>query len=144
MGNFSNNEYVKKNITKDWLLSNGFRYSRTLSDEDTEVFTYRFPIYKYEGFIILECELRVILGENKVFIDVYDHNTINKYAPFYYSEYGDYSIMLKEIWIKINKELKKLNIINVKNEEGCNGSKNQKTKRKRNNTNQGKQRSSRI
>lgn len=138
MENLLRNAYIKKNITKEWLLSNGFKYSKIFSDEDTEVFTYRFPVHKYEGFTVLECELRMTLGKEKVVIDVYDYNTINRYAPFYYSEYGDYSVILKEIWIKIEKQLKKLNIIKVDNKEKYNGCKNKEIKRKRNNSNKRK------
>lgn len=97
-------------MTIDWLNTNGFRYNRLFSNEDTDVFTYRFPVYKCEGFIILECELRVILGEQRVYIDVYDRNTINKYAPFYYQEYRNYTQMLNKIWTKINKVIRKLGI----------------------------------
>lgn len=123
-------------MTSEWLLLNGFRYNRLLSDEDTDVFTYRFPVHKCERFVILECELRVILGEDRIFVDVYDRNTINRYAPFYYGEYGNYSKMLKEIWQKIYKELKKLGI--ETEEKLGNGSKNKETKRKGNNTNKRK------
>lgn len=138
MENLPRNEYIKKNITKEWLLSNGFKYSKIFSDEDTEAFTYRFPVHKYESFTVLECELRMTLGEDKVVIDVYDYNTINRYTPFYYSEYGDYSVILKEIWIKIEKQLKKLNITKVADKEKYNGCKNKKIKRKRNNSNKRK------
>ena len=110
MKNVSDLKYVRSNITSEWLLSNGFRYNRLFSDEDTDVFTYRFPVHKCERFVILECELRVILGEDRIFVDVYDRNTINRYAPFYYCEYGNYDKILNEIWIKINKVIKKLGI----------------------------------
>lgn len=96
-------------MTSEWLLSNGFRYNRLFSDEE-DVFTYRFPVHKCERFVILECELRVVLGEQRVFIDVYDRNSIHRYAPFYYSEYGNYNKMLDDIWLKINTELKRLKI----------------------------------
>ena len=112
--------YIKKNITKEWLISNGFHYNRLFSDSDTNVYTYRFPVYKYERFAILECELKVILGENNVYINVYNYNTINIYAPFYYAEYGNYDVVLKEIWRKINKELKRLGIITEEKKNGNN------------------------
>ncbi len=37
-------EYIKKNMTKEWLLSNGFYYNRLFSDDEAEVYTYRFPV----------------------------------------------------------------------------------------------------
>lgn len=111
-------KYIKKGLTKEWLLSNGFRYNRQFNIIDTETYTCRFPVYKYEGFTILECELKVNLGEDDVHINVYDYKTINKYAPFYYMECGNYTVMLKEIWQKINKELKKLGIVADEKENG--------------------------
>ena len=132
MGQINKRSYRKSDMTKEWLLSNGFRYNRLSSDTDTDVYTYKFPVYKYERFTILECELKVILGENRVYIDVYDYNTLNRYAPFYYMEYGNYTVMLKEIWQKIDRELKRLGIIT---EEKKNGSKNKENKGKRNNSN---------
>ena len=137
----SERKFTKRNMTKQWILSNGFHYNRIFSDEESEVYTYRFPVLKYEGFTVLECELRVIPGESNVVIDVYDYNTINRYAPFYYQEYGNYDKMLEEIWMKISKVLGKLGI----EERGIgNGNKNKEIKRKCNNSNKRKQRGSRV
>lgn len=105
-----NKKYVKQNISKEWLIANGFHYNKILSNEDGEVYTYRFPVYKYEGFIVLECELMAKLDEGDVLINVYEYSTTNKYAPFYYQEYGNYDKMLECIWTKINKVIKKLGI----------------------------------
>lgn len=44
MEDVSKTTYKKKNITKEWLSSNGFRYNRLFSDDETEVYTYRFPV----------------------------------------------------------------------------------------------------
>ena len=135
MGQISKRLYRKSDMTKEWLLSNGFRYNRLFSSTDADVYTYKFPVYKYEKFTILECELKVILGESNVYIDVYDYNTLNKYAPFYCLGYGNYSKMLKEIWQKIDRELKRLGIIT---EEKKNGSKYNENKGKRCNPNKRK------
>lgn len=107
------NKYIKKDITKEWLMSQNFKYNRTLSTDDSITYTYRFPVYKYKGMVVLECELSVVLGDDHVHINVYDYNTNDKYAAFYYCEYGDYNNMLKIIWNKIDNVLKKLKI------EGC-------------------------
>lgn len=74
--------YIKPEVTKQWLLSHDFHYNRLFSDKETEVYTYRFPVYKYEKFTVLECELCITLGEDNVQIDVYDYGTINRYALF--------------------------------------------------------------
>ena len=106
--------YIKQNVTKQWLLSNNFRYNTRLSDDESEVYSYRFPVYKYEKFTTLECELSIILGENEVRINVYDYGTSDRYAPFYYCEYGNFDKMLETIWSNIHKQLKRLGIIKNK------------------------------
>ena len=130
--------YIKPNVTKQWLLSNNFHYSTRLSDEESDVYTYRFPVYKYEKFTTLECELSIVLGDDKVKINVYDYNTSAVYAPFYYYEYGIYDKMLKTIWNNIDKQLKRLGIIknnDKKDRNNSDRSKNKETKAKRNNSN---------
>lgn len=112
MNNLLQTKYKKKNITKDWLLSNGFHYNRLLSDNEAEVYTYRFPVYKYNKYTVLECELKIALGEDVINVNVYDYNTHDKYAPFYYSEYGNSKKMLNIISHEINKKLKSLEIEN--------------------------------
>lgn len=118
MGNITKTKYRKKNITREWLLSNGFHYNRLLSDDESDVYTYRFPVHKYNKFTILECELKVVLGEEIISVNVYDYNTNDKYAPFYYYEYGNYDKMLKEINRKIESVLKKMNIYREENKSG--------------------------
>lgn len=110
MGNIKQTRYQKKNITKKWLLSNGFCYNKLFSSSDTEVYTYRFPVYEYEGLTVLEGEFKVVLGEDEISVNVYDYNTNDKYAPFYYCEYGNYDSMLRKIYGKIGRKLKILKI----------------------------------
>lgn len=104
-------------MTKEWLLNNGFKYSRPLSNDDASVYTYRFPVFKYKKMIVLECELGVILEENDISINVYDYGTNDKYASFYYCEYGNYDRILKNIWDKIERMLDKLQIEREVNNE---------------------------
>lgn len=110
-------KYYKKNVSKEWLVTNGFRYSKNLSDEDTSVYTYRFPVFKYERMTVLECEINISLEDGKVKLNVYDYRTNDKYAAFYYCEYGNYDKMLKIIWDKIDYMLKKLQIESKTNNE---------------------------
>lgn len=108
--NMNHNKYHKQGMTKDWLVSNGFRYSRLLSTDDTTVYTYRFPVYKYKSMTVLECEISIVLGEDNVKLNVYDYNTNDKYAAFYYCEYGNYNNILKIVWNKITYVLQRLGI----------------------------------
>lgn len=106
--------YIKPNATKQWLLSHGFRYNRQLSDDDSEVYTYRFPVYKYEKFTTLEGEFYIVLGDDEVKINVYDYGTSDRYAPFYYCEYGNYDAILRIIWRNIEKQLNNFEIKKVR------------------------------
>ncbi len=110
MNNLSNVKYIKKNITKEWLIFNKFRHNRLLSDGTVDVYTYRFPVLKHDKFIVLECELRVTLGDEKIDVNVFDYNTNNKYAPFYCCEYGNYDNILRKINNRIDKEIDELQI----------------------------------
>ncbi len=103
-------KYYKNNVSKEWLIANGFRYSKNLSDGEIHIYTYRFSVFKYERMTVLECELNVSSEDGEVKINVYDYGTNDKYAPFYYCEYGDYDKMLKIIWEKINAVFRKLQI----------------------------------
>lgn len=102
--------YKKENITKKWLLSHDFYYNRILSDESQkiEAYSYRFPVYKYNIYTTLECEFTVILGEPNIRIDVFDYGTRDRYAPFYYCEYGNYDKILNIIMNNIKKKAKQL------------------------------------
>ena len=100
--------YTKENVSKEWLKKNGFRINRMFSDEDSEAYTYRFPVYKHGDFNILECELTAILKTGEVRIDVYATNTRDKYASFYNCEYGNCDKMLAQINSKIEDVLNKL------------------------------------
>ncbi len=91
-------------------MSNGFHYNRLFSEDEVEVYTYRFPVYKYNKFTLLECELKVMLGDDVISVNVYDYGTNDKYAPFYYYEYGNYDKILKEISEKIENALNKLKV----------------------------------
>lgn len=102
--------YITPNKSKQWLLSHGFRRNTRLSDNESEVYTYRFPVYKYEKFTTLECEFCIIIGEDEVNINVYDCGTSDRYAPFYYCEYGNYNSVLSVIWRNIEKKLYSLGI----------------------------------
>lgn len=110
MDRLADGKYVKRNVDKNWLIKNNFKYSSILSDENEDIYTYRFPVYKNGGFTILECEIAVCLNTGDTNIDVFEYGTRDRYAPFYYVEYGNYDSMLKSINDCINPELKKLGI----------------------------------
>lgn len=105
--------YFKENVTKTWLASNNFRYDRSLSDEENNVYTYRFPVHQHNNIATLECELVIFMDGNSqsmVKVNVYESNTKEQYNPFYYIEFGKYDTLLKFVNKKIHEKLKELGI----------------------------------
>lgn len=102
---------TNSSLIKACLLHNGFRYNKAFSTTDSDIYTYRFPVYKYKKFTVLECELNIFMKDGNVSINVYNYGTNDKYAPFYHLEYGNYNKILKIINEKIDKELKQIGII---------------------------------
>lgn len=127
MVSLSSTKFTKDDISKKWLVSNGFRYNKIFSDKDEDVYTYRFPVHKYGDYITLEAEVAIFLNNGKVILNVFDGRTRCKYAPFYYIEFGDYGNFIKEINNNIINELNRLGIKEAK-EIKRNGSKNKKNK----------------
>lgn len=104
---------IRKNVTKEWLLNNGFKYNKTLSYNDEDVYTYRrFPVYKNGNYTVLECEINYFDMSNEFKVDVYEYGTKYIYVPFYCIEYGNYKMILKIIHKRIEYELKKLGLKN--------------------------------
>ena len=105
--------YTKEDVTKSWLLKNGFRQQKLTYNEECDLYEYRFPVCKYKGVTTLECLLIFFVqssGTGEVVINVIDCNTATKYAPFYGIGCGNYNTLLEKIDSKIMKELNKLKI----------------------------------
>ena len=96
----------KLKTTKDDLYSKGFRYNKVMSDE-VDVYSLRFPVYKYKKYTTLECELDVILQTGEIIINVFNYGTNDGYTPFYCHEYGRTKI-LDTINSVIKEQLKKI------------------------------------
>lgn len=106
-----NNTYKIRDSSKNNLLPLGFRYNTYYSNSDADCYTLRFPVHKYNGTTILECEL--IIGANSsgnVTINVFDKNTKSTYKPFYNFAYGNYKPIIKTINKSILTQFKKLGI----------------------------------
>lgn len=117
MENIAYTVYKKKKVTKKWLLQNGFQYNRLFSSEESEVYTYRFPVYQYGEFITLECELMVDRSSGEVKVNVYDYNTRSRYAPFYAYQCRNARPILTKIQKRIQRKMKTLGIKNWNNYE---------------------------
>lgn len=101
-------EYILK-ATKDELYSKDFHYNKLMSDDVTDCYSLRFPVFKYKKLTVLECELVVELQTGRVTTNVFNYGTNDVYTPFYYSEYGNYPI-LDSINAAINAQYKKLGV----------------------------------
>jgi hypothetical protein len=110
MDRLSDYKFVKNDLTEQWLIENNFKYFSDISDEDEIYYTYRFPVHKNGGFIVLEGEIIVNLVKKDIEVNVFDYKTRDKYAPFYYIGYGDYTPIMESINKKILDEFKRLGI----------------------------------
>ena len=104
-------KYIKKNITKEWLFKNDFKYNRYFSNKDDAVYTNRFIVARQIGrhSVSLECEVLIYYPEGHISINVYNAGTRDKYPPFYDRQYG-ISKLLDLIDDKIAKKLKHLGV----------------------------------
>lgn len=102
--------YEKKNISKEWLKGNGFRYNRDFSDSEISIYTLRFPLHKYKKIVTLEGELAVDAESGGVNVNAYMPNTNDPYPPFYYIPCGVYDLLMQEISNRINTEFRRLGI----------------------------------
>ena len=101
--------YIMSNHSKKFLLDNGFKFNRNLSDSTEEIYTYRFPLISYNKIATIECEISVSTVTGIVNVNVLNGSTRDLYASYYDREYGNYEI-IKLIDIKINNKLKELGI----------------------------------
>lgn len=103
-------KYLKRDITKEWLLKNDFRYNRHFSTKDDTVYTNRFTVLVVENKKkpSLECEMLCYFPEGIIYVNVYHAGTRDKYAPFYNSEYGNWDKSLFAIRDKIKLRMERI------------------------------------
>lgn len=120
-------KYYKKDLTESWLIENNFSYSKIFSNDEQTIYTHKFPVHKNDCFVSLECEIQIdIANGNIVNTNVYDGGTRSLYAPFYYTEYEDYTFLLKSIHNKILSKFDKLGIQKKRSRRRRHGSKGKK------------------
>ena len=107
----TNKKYKKKGVSKEWLISHGFRLNREYSDICSNAYTYIFPVYKYRDKTILECELCIFLEDGEVKINVYEQGTKEMYPSYYNDEFAKKNNeVLKIINRNILNKLKNLGV----------------------------------
>ena len=106
-----NRHFVLKNILTNNLYSLGFR-KVSFYDDECKYFKYKFPVYKYKGRMVLECEIVVNGKTGEVVTNIYDDNH-SVYTPYYDREFGNHEEMIDKINKEILAEFKRLGIEEV-------------------------------
>jgi hypothetical protein len=108
-------QYKIKNFSKHYLETHGFRYNTTFSNQDETYYSILFSACKWQDYIVLTGEIRVCIETGEVWIDIYD-SPINRtrYAPYYYTEYGNFDPVIEIVNKNIQKKCEELNITEVK------------------------------
>lgn len=103
--------YEMKNHSKEYLETNGFKYSRVFSDSESTCYYKRVPVFKYGIYILLTAEIRVEVETGITWIDVFDGASGRSYyAGYYIRDYGDVSGVTDVIDANIEKEMRKYGI----------------------------------
>ena len=124
-----NSYCYRHKITKQFLINNGFRYSRGWSDEEGEAYVSYQPIYQYHGLATLE--LRIVLyDDGDTRIDVLDCSTHGVYAPWYRNESCDKYPIIKEVDNNIKNIMKHLGFAERGKDESIKNRVRRKTERK--------------
>lgn len=107
--------YKMKNVSKNRLEKLGFRLSELYSSAEENIYTYRFPVYKYREVPTLEAEIMVCLETGEAWINVFDKSTRNRYASWYCKEmgFGTPNKVVDIIEENIAKKIKQLGIEEV-------------------------------
>lgn len=104
--NITDNELKLAKINKEKLLSKNFHFYSIRDEDECEIYSYRFPVYEYNGYIVLNCELLINIHSGDLAVNVYDRNN-RLFAPFYHLEYGNYdrllSVIKRNILIKLGE-----------------------------------------
>lgn len=102
---------ITQELTIDYLKEHYWFYNRQLSsDYGYAVYIHRFPVYRYKNGtkIILDCEFTLHSDSGRLEVNVYNRETGEAYAPYYFYEYGDYTPVLEIIKKNILKEYRKV------------------------------------
>ena len=89
----------------------GFHRYSLMCDEDSSYYIYRFPVEKYLGKTVLECELKIDSNTGRIRVDVYDTDH-DVFAMFYNEITESNKAFITRINKNILAEYKKLGIVN--------------------------------
>lgn len=106
----AHNKYRVKDVDKERLKSFGFYYDKTISNIESDYYSYKFPVYKYENIALIYAVLSIDTKDGSVLVNVYKANSKECYAPFYQNQYGNYQSILNIINKNILMKFKKIGI----------------------------------
>jgi len=103
-----------KTPTEQWFKDHNFRYHPIFSKfGEGNVYTYRFPVWKWQQFCTLEAEFMIWDSDGEVRVNVFDYNTRYRYAPWYQDKPMEYDNVCNMIGKRIKKEAQDLGLIEV-------------------------------
>ena len=112
--NFKDVDKITKYQIEDPSTTNlcnlGFRYKRSMSDAEDDVYEVFFPVYRYHAAISLEARFLIWQQRNTLTVDVFDTTTHGTYGPWYSDESGIQAKIIKIINKNILKQMKYMNI----------------------------------
>ena len=101
--------YILKDHSPENLRLLGFHRYSLMCDEYSLYYIYRFPVEKYLGKTVLECELKIDSNTGNIRVDVYDMD--HDVFAMFYNEYTKSNIdFINKISNVILEEYKKLGI----------------------------------
>ena len=101
--------YILKDHSPENLRLLGFHRYSLMCDEYSLYYIYRFPVEKYLGKTVLECELKIDSNTGNIRVDVYDMD--HDVFAMFYNEYTKSNMnFMNKISNVILEEYKKLGI----------------------------------
>ena len=101
--------YILKDHSQENLRLLGFHRYSLMCNEDSSYYIYRFPVEKYLGKTVLECELKIDSNTGNIRVDVYDMDH-DVFSMFYNKITEPNKAFISRINKNILVEYKKLGI----------------------------------
>lgn len=106
--------YQIKNPSTGHLNNLGFKFKRSMSDAEDDVYEYFFPVYRYHAAISIEARFLLWQQSNILTVDVFDSTTHGIYGAWYSDESGIHKEIINIINKNILKEMRRMNITKKK------------------------------
>lgn len=101
-----NEKYIRTQSLEQ-LKNKGFQLLQ--QNKEGDLYSYKFPLYKYKAKTLIECEIIVFSDTKDVRINIIDIDNGSLYSG-YYTDYSGYDFMKNILNRKIDNKLKYLGI----------------------------------